>query len=308
MKKLLLKFLLIFLLIILIFSLAIILPPNNIIKNTNIFALPEKNTLLQKTIAPRIIFIGGSNLSFGLNSQMIKDSLKINPINTGIHAGIGLEFLLSNYLNYIKENDVVVLSPEYQQFYGDIAEGDITLLVILIDILHNTKDCNNMQIFGLLKYVPKYASAKLKFWQYFEKVDTNQIGTVDRKSFNCYGDAYIHWSLAKPKMVPIYDAKGKFNVKLVKLLIGFKEKLLKKNVKLFITFPCYQSESYDATLTQIKEVERVLIENKFTLLSSPERYKMDDSIIFDTPYHLTKKGVNYRTTLLIEDLKKVINK
>lgn len=30
---------------------------------------------------------------------------------------------------------------------------------------------------------------------------------------------------------------------------------------------------------------------------------MPDSLMFDSPYHLLKKGVDYKTQLLIEDLK-----
>ena len=48
----------------------------------------QKDSLMKNLLSPRIIFLGGSNLSFGLDSQMIKDSLKLNPINTGITVSI----------------------------------------------------------------------------------------------------------------------------------------------------------------------------------------------------------------------------
>ena len=44
----------------------------------------------------------------------------------------------------------------------------------------------------------------------------------------------------------------------------------------------------------------------FELLGYPERYRMNDSLMFDTTYHLSKKGVDLRTQLLIEDIKKSI--
>ncbi|MEA2041760.1 MAG: hypothetical protein U9N85_04330 [Bacteroidota bacterium] len=40
-------------------------------------------------------------------------------------------------------------------------------------------------------------------------------------------------------------------------------------------------------------------------MATPERYKIPASMIFNTPYHLLKIGVDYRTELLIEDIKKV---
>ena len=46
-------------------------------------AYNKKCQLLEDTPSPRIIFVGGSNLAFGLDSQRIKDSLNINVINYG---------------------------------------------------------------------------------------------------------------------------------------------------------------------------------------------------------------------------------
>jgi hypothetical protein len=39
------------------------------------------------------------------------------------------------------------------------------------------------------------------------------------------------------------------------------------------------------------------------VMGSPERYVMPETLMFDTPYHLIKKGVDLRTELMIEDIK-----
>jgi hypothetical protein len=304
MRKFFLKVLLIAPLIILLAFIAIILPPNNRIRNTSIFAIPSKNLLLQNTPQPRIIFIGGSNLSFGLNSRMIKDSLGINPINTGIDAGLGLKFMLSNNLKYIQKGDIVVISPEYQQFYGDLADGNIELLSTIIDVLHSINKTNLNQLLRLLPYVPRYASSKLKLWDYFKKADTLKVGIVDKHSYNCYGDAFIHWDLPKPKICEAFKIAGKLNSDSYIALKKFGADLKKRGAVLFVTFPCYQAKSFEESRSQIKDIEKRLEENGFELLGNPERYKMNDSLIFNTPYHLTKKGADFRTLLLIEDLKK----
>jgi hypothetical protein len=301
MKKLLLKSLLFFFILIVTVTLILFLPPVNSIKNTDIFALPEKDKLLKSTIGPRIIIIGGSNTSCGLNSQMIKDSLKFNPINTGIHAGIGLKFMLSHNLNFIRPNDIIIVSPEYQQFYNQSANGDLILVSILVDVLKQTKDCKLDQLFKLLKYVPEYCAAKLQLWEYFEKKDTTDNY---KRSFNQYGDA---WPVSHQKNIPLYGVSGNFNSEALQALKSFNEAILKRNARLFITFPGYQNMSYNSSIPQIKEVQQRLQKNGFILLGTPERYKMDDSLISNTPYHLIKRGVDYRTSLLIEDLKKQLS-
>ena len=59
---------------------------------------------------------------------------------------------------------------------------------------------------------------------------------------------------------------------------------------------------------KIELVESKLKENGFIIISKPERYKIADSMMYNSPYHLIKKGVDYRTLLLIEDLKKIVKK
>ena len=82
----------------------ILLPPSEFFKKSLFFSLIDKNKLLEETNKPRLIFIGGSNLSFGLDSKRIKDSLKFNPINTGIHTSLGLKFMLANAEKFILQN------------------------------------------------------------------------------------------------------------------------------------------------------------------------------------------------------------
>lgn len=282
----------------------IFIPASNLSKHTNLFCFPAKNETLANTPAPRIIFLGGSSMGFGLNSQLIKDSLKLNPINNGIHASIGLRYMLDNYLAYAQPNDVVVVAPEYQQFYSDVAEGDVALLTVLVDVLRLKSNCSTDQLWKLSKKLPKYALGKIRIGNYFKKIDTAAMRVVDIHSFNQYGDSYKHWTMPSEKNIAPYTIDGEFNHDALKYLIDFQQKAAQKNIRFFISFPCYQQKSFDLGKEKIKRVERVLKENNFTILGTPERYITPDSLIFNTPYHPTKKGVDIRTLHLIQDLKK----
>lgn len=79
-----------------------------------------------------------------------------------------------------------------------------------------------------------------------------------------------------------------------------------KKAKLYITFPGHQFASYKINLIQIKQVQQKLKNNHFVLISTPEEFMMPDSLIFDKPYYLTKKGVDLLTGLLIRDLKIIV--
>jgi hypothetical protein len=307
MKKFLLKLTLFLLIIALVFVLGIILPPTPRASKSNLFSKINKDSLLQKVKSPRIIFVGGSNLSFGLNSKMIKDSLNINPINTGIHVRLGLMYMMDSTLPYIQSGDIVVVSPEYVHFFREAAYGGEELLRIVLDV--SPSEWNRLrkeQWLHIISYIPKYSLSKFKLTEYVNVKENNIYGV---NSFNEFGDVYTHWKLEKQIILPFGPSSAQPNYSVINELRIFREKLKKRGAFLFITFPGYQSTSFENQRASIMMVEAELKNSKFCLLGTPERYKMPDSLMFNTPYHLSKIGVDYRTQLLIEDLKKAgVNK
>lgn len=289
--------------IITIVTIGLFLPPTSRAKNSFLFAQPIKDSLLRHTPGPRIIFIGGSNLSFGLDSKIVEDSLRLHPVNTAITIELGLKYMLRQALPYIRENDIVVVCPEYQQYFGHTADGEAEVLSIIFDVSPKTKNLlDARQYFTLLKYVVPYASTKLNPLTRMAPLDTSLVDIYDRKSFDQYGDANAHWKLPK-QAVTSYYVEGNFDNDTFKQLIIFRDAMKQKKATLFVTFPCYQDNSFDKSLTQIATVEQQLKTNDFRLLGTPKRYRFPDSLVFNTPYHLTYKGVALRTKLLIGDLK-----
>lgn len=273
-----------------------------------IFGNLLKDSLMKNVKSPRIIFIGGSNLSFGLNCQMIKDSLNINPINTGIHASIGLFYMMSNSLEFIKEGDIVILVPEYQQFYGDYAYGNDgeeltrTIFDVNISKIHLL---NIKQIINVIQVLPKYSFSKFKVSEYFG-VKKRDFYSVN--SFNKYGDAYKHWVLKKEVFKSYGNMGNNLNQEIFNAIKEYQIEIEKKNAVLFISYPCYQDLSYLSSNDNIKEIETQLKRKGFKTIGSPEEYMIPDSLMFNTPYHLSKKGVDYRTNILISDIKNILSK
>jgi len=295
---------------IVILLIAAVFLPAKYSKQNMLYAQIDKNELLKNTPGPRIIFVGGSNLGFGLDSKRIKDSLHFNPINTGIHINIGLKYMLSNTLKYIKANDLIILSAEYQQFYGNLADGEGELFSLVTDVVPQSKNLlDGKQYFKLMTLVPEFAQSKLqpRFLFYKYPQDTT-VGVYDRKAFNLYGDATVHWNLPGEKPKPYPAITGNINDDALQALISFRNAIKQKKAELYITFPGYQYSSYKISVPAVKQVEQQLKLHGFILISTPQEYIMPDSLMFDTPYHLTKKGVDYRTGLLIRDLKKVFSK
>lgn len=301
MKKFLLRICFFCILLLIIIVLGFVMPVTPRASKSLLFAKIQKDSLLQNVKKPRIIFIGGSNLSFGLNSQLIKDSLLLNPINTAISGGIGLQYMLDNSLPFIQKSDIVVVASEYDHFYGRIIYGEEELLRTIAEIdVSSRRKLNHQQIKNIYSYTLKYAFSKFKPTEYLWVKESDIYGA---NSFNKYGDVDKHWKLNKRDFYPSIIS-GTYNNETINILNQFREDLKKKGAILYITFPGFQAMAFDNSISQIEKVEKELTLNGFLLLGTPKRYRMPEEMIFNTSYHLSKKGVDYRTQLLIEDLKK----
>lgn len=294
-----------FLLPLLFFSFSgIFLPVTPRASKSLLFANQQKDKLLLSTASPRIIFVGGSNLSFGLNSQMVKDELNVNPINTGVHASIGLRYMLNNTIQYVRDGDIIILSLEYSHFYRDYDYVSEELLRTILDVnLSKVKLLSPQQVINLIPLIPKYTVSKFEYSEYFDVIESD-IYSVN--SFNQYGDVDAHWGMKKVEFQPYGTINTELNESSFLHILEFQEEVIKRGAILFITYPGFQDISFANSKEQIERVEIEFNKHGFLILGTPERYKIPDEMVFNTPYHLTKEGVDYRTRLFIEDYKKMI--
>jgi hypothetical protein len=303
MKKFLLQILTFGLLVLAVVVIGIIMPTTPRASKSLLFAKVQKDSLLKNTEKPRIILIGGSNLSFGINSRLIKDSLALNPINTAIHASIGLQYMLNSTVSHIQNGDIVIVAPEYSHFYGNSVYGGEELLRIVADVdLNDLKYLGENQLKSIGKYILKYSFSKFKPTEYLN-VEQSDIYGVN--SFNDYGDVSGHWPLDSQKF-STFTITDNYNPETINLLKEFGHEVQTKGARLFITFPGLQESSFNKNILQIRRVENELNASQFNLLGTALRYKIPDTLMFNTPYHLSKNGVDYRTQLLIRDIKKVL--
>lgn len=117
----------VFLFVIAIF---IILPKDD---SNYMASLIDKHNLLKQENEERIIFVGGSNLAFGLDSQEIQKYTNKRVINTALHAGIGLKFMIRDIEPFLKTGDVVIIVPEYSHFISkDLYNGEKALTELIL--------------------------------------------------------------------------------------------------------------------------------------------------------------------------------
>ena len=284
----------------------VIIPPTPRASRSLLFSKIDKDLLLSQTPTPRLILVGGSNFSFGINSQSIKEQLNVNPINTSIHASLGISYMLDSTLYYIKSSDVVIVSAEYSQYYGSWAYGGEELLRTVFDVSPETiKLLNRKQWLNIASFFPRFSFSKFKYSHYWLYEGDPADEVYRRDSFNSYGDVHVHYFKAPEKFDPTHPPMDVFNDDVIAELHSYQCKLNSMGANLLVTFPCLQARTFDLVRAQIARVESELKREGFLLLGTPERYRMPDEFMFNTPYHLNKEGADMRTRLLIEDFKRV---
>lgn len=307
MKKFLVKILILTVLIFIILGSALLILPNPKVQHNMMGALLDKHQRLKKTPSPKIIFIGGSNLSFGLDSKKIEQKLSMPVVNAGLHAGIGIKYYLNDIKPYIQKGDIVVVVPEYNQFHTNAFYGNIELVAVLFDVFAPGKVyVDFIQWWHLLKFIPRYAASKLK-----PTTKPNQkVGLYDRKAFNEYGDVYIHWTLPRVAVTPAQPVANDEPVlsHTISFLKNFQYYVLSRSALMVLVPPVYQSSSYDNQTALINHIMKEIERANVPVLARPEKYKFADSLFFDTYYHLTKQGVDIRTSMMIDDIQKVLRK
>ncbi|KAA0991322.1 hypothetical protein [Dyadobacter aurulentus] len=278
--------------------------PNNRATESILGALPAKHKILASQHSPKIIFVGGSNLAFGLDSKTIQKQIGMPVVNTGIHASIGLKYQLNDILRFIKKGDIVIVSPEYGQFYTRTFYGNTELVSVLFDIFPQGRNLVDLkQWHRLSTIIPQYAASKLRYHRSHSY--NREVGVYDKRAFNEYGDAYIHWGLPVRRVAASKRETGKevINSDCVAFLQLVEKKINAKSAQMFILPPAYQSSSYDNQATLIQKIFNELSDKGLPVLANPAKYRFADSLFFDTNYHLTKSGVDLRTSMVIDNLK-----
>lgn len=287
--------------IVFFFMTGIILPTTPRASDSLLFSYNKKLKRLSSIDDRKIVFIGGSNMSFGLNSKTIRNSLKIEPVNLGLHAKLGIKFVLESSKEYIDSGDVVILAFEYHQFYRSLSRGSEELLRMGLDVDRRYFEFFNWsQFYNCLEYLPNYTLSKFSVKEYMN-ITKSKYYSVG--SFNDYGDAIAHWKDENKEFEPYAKIEGDINIKVMDYLKIYVHEMLENGVEVIFTFPVYQRSSFNYSLIAIEDVERYLRNYSFRVMGHPERYSYPDSFFFNTPYHMNGNGVRLRTKNLIEDLK-----
>lgn len=273
-------------------------PKGEELKKDYIASNIDKMRLLKSSRSPKIIVVGGSNVAFSINSQMIKDSTNFNVVNMGLHAGIGLNFLIEEVIPFVEKGDVVLISPEYSQFESKLFWGESGLTQLLMI---------NGELWQALKSIDWIEDLPITFKTTMRNVISEMTQgkalkeSYDRTNFNSFGDYTGHWG---KEIIPCEASvlTAKVDKEVINKLNDYKEIIEEKGAKVVFIAPSYCLSGYNKNKEWIKYLENELKKEGLSM-SSPERYAFNDTLFYDTDYHMTRIGAEKRTIKLIDEFR-----
>lgn len=261
-------------------------------------ALIDKHNRLDKIDSNRLLLIGGSNLAFGIDSEMIEKRFNVNVVNLGLHAGLGFDFIMNEAIASVKKGDVIVLSLEYA-LYDESSNNSFELI----------NHIQNMYPESAKYYDPKFKDIFFLWLENAKKRFNNQEVNIDpvynRKAFNKYGDVVGHLIRTNPKNLKDKGALKKINIDgHVELFRDLQLKCKVLGAKVYIAFPNYPASEFKINKNVILELEeQIRLKLAFIpIINKPQTFVLEDSLFFDTVFHLNAKGRHKRTEMFIKVL------
>ena len=295
-------------LILVLAILAVVVPPHAE-QMSYLRAYHDKQQRLQNRDDAAIVLVGGSGTAFGYDSRRLSQTTGRDVINTGLHAGLGADWITRNIGADLRANDIVLLSLEYELLQST-AVGSRTLAAMLIDVDPST-----------LRHIPPwdqpriiddaalYIGQKTVFFvtQWANRWVGRSIQSTDtvyrREGFNRWGDVDAHWGLAT-KTFPVSNSipPTRIDTGQIKRLAQIVQRWRRRGVKVLVLPPACDASSFDASRAFIERLSKTLKRHDIGYAIPPETLRMDRSFFYDTCYHLTHDGAIERLRRLIDQL------
>ena len=280
--------------------------------NQYLNAYNHKQRLLNEVPSPRIIFMGGSNTAFGINSRMVEDSLKLPVINHGLHGGIGLRFPMTEALPSLRRGDIVVLQAEYSIFFEETCNAETMPKLMAATRWQGATRLSAAEWNAVLTGTPMLALSHLKrlllypFRHSFNTPEPNDHFVYTASGFNAYGDEVSHLQFPSTAYVASsYKETRPVRQEFISWMQDILHDMEQRGIRLVMLPPTCVESYFNGHYTS--EIADALQSIGYPYLVQPETMTVPDSFVFDSGYHLNAQGIDLNTRRIIGILVKQVS-
>ena len=260
-----------------------------------------KNERLHAIASPKVVLVGGSNLTYGVDSERLEKALCAPVANMGLTAMLGFRFVAEEALAGTGQGDLLIVTLEHGTYRLPDPAPDALATVIdyhprSIRFVPWRQRPRLVASLGVLHL----QSLRDHCWHWITKGSAPGY-TV--REFLDNGDIVSH--LDAP-MGPIPEPeKAVFDTLVIDpafwpMAEAFLARVREKGAQAVFTFPSMAQRIYDREVQQA--LKDSLLAHGMPVLGDPSDYVFADSLFYDSWFHLRRQGRAERTTRMIRDL------
>jgi len=260
-----------------------------------------KNERLRAIGSPKVVLLGGSNLSYGADSERIGQALCAPVANMGLTSQLGFRFVAEEALAVTGKGDLLVVALEHGTFRQPDPEPDV--LATVVDYRPEAIELvpwrQRPRLWGSLG-VLHLQSLHEYCWHWITK------GTApgyEERIFLPNGDLVNHLDAPVRHVAP--PTAGFFDTLVIDprfwtLAEDFVTRAQSRGAEAVFSFPCMaQRIHHDPVQRALKDS---LVAHGLPVIGDPTHYVLADSLFYDSWYHPRRHGRAERTERLITDL------
>lgn len=274
--------------------------------------LPEMYEKLKTTEGPKIVIVGGSNIAFGVDSELLEELLaqcgyEYTVCNFGLYAAVGTSAMLELSKNHLNEGDIVVLAIEptsetHSTYFGatafwKCAESNPEMLLEL----------NKSQKSAMVGNYLSYLQERLEIFRTDILPDIQ--GVYAKASFD--GNCNMAYDRAGNAMALGYDTANPIDLSGVVFEEAFCSQVAefdscaqKRGATVLTSFSPMNRNAMNSSDGQVVYDFFLRCREAFgvRMISDPNDYIMDSGWFYDSNFHLNSAGAEVRTVQLANDL------
>jgi hypothetical protein len=265
-------------------------------------AMAAKHARLGALASPKVMVIGGSNATFGIDSELLEKALCKPVVNMSLHAGLGFEFMAAEVKGHIGKGDLVIASLEHLAFTEPRQYGDIHM--ITVDRYPEA-----------MRYLPWYRKPSIVLgilvmrtqgvWKVLsgQWKDDSPDPVYRANGFTERGDITSHHGLPmRPshRIQPSVYFEPYSVPRFWSIVAQLNEEAGKNGAQLVFSWPVNARSSYKSAFHEA--MARELKEHGYQVAGVPEDYIYPDTTFYDTHHHLRAAGRQLRTDRMVRDL------
>lgn len=261
--------------------------------------------------SPKIVFVGGSSVAFGVDSELIqKEFSEYDVINFGMYAALGTNTMLDLSREYVREGDLVILMPEQQaQTLSMYFNGEILWQALdgAFGMIRHIPKENRGQ---LLAEYPYFAAEKWKLFLTGKRLLGS--GVYSRTSFNEYGDlilepdSYNQMPGGYDENMPIFFTESMMGEEFTGYVNSYAKELSDRGATLWYHFPPMNALAIEEGADVDGYYEMLSGKLSFDIMGDPGDCILESGWFYDTNFHLNSAGKTVFTRLLIKDMKAML--